>query len=63
MKLCIHDDVAGDVEVLDLDSGDFIKNCVWVDITHKIYGVLRKTTEGDVTSTKRGNIVLVYKGD
>jgi len=60
-----------DFEVLDLDTGKFLRGVFWANQTTREYKQYKFDKDGLITIqhqsfdyvTKKGNIVLVYKGD
>lgn len=71
-KITAYDSIGKDLEVLDLDTGEFLNRVEWVDIETNEYNVYLTREEARVkgiysinfpTEIRKGNIVLVYKGE
>ena len=71
MKIHADDPIAEDIEVLNLENGEFIRSCRWANQEtgeYEVYGVdnegLLIKTKGEFDTTILiGKIVLVYKGE
>lgn len=73
MKLHADDYMADEMEVLDLDTGEFIRKCVWANQETGEYEVLlsldpviddQNVIQHNFSSRLcKDNIVLVYKGE
>ena len=68
MQVHANDKIAPFIEVLDLDTGEEIKHCIWANQEtgeYKVY-LVNKCLIGCrefPTEIYKGNIALVYKGE
>ncbi len=66
MKIYANDKISEQVEVLNLNNGEFIRRCISANQETGEYEVYLEENgqlkENFPTEIKKGNIVLVYKG-
>lgn len=66
MLIEAQDIMAPYIEILDLDSGEFIKQCLRANLEtgeYEIFDLDKPLVDNSIYTEKRkGNLVLVYKG-
>lgn len=64
MKIIADEYMSDFIEVLDLDSGKLLDRCKWANQETGEYLEISFTkSKGRKETLKKGNIVLVYKGE